>query len=218
MRYIQKQEEPAEVLEWKRKFKNKNNRNANYDDITKDKKAVQGNMTAKDILKRELIREQRGICCYCCNSISQRNSHIEHFRPKGRAEYKNLTLAYENLHASCQGIYDSKETCGHNKHGDFDENLMISPLDKNCGEEFTYNEFGEITPFQERDRAKYTIEVLHLDDERLTKAREIAIFNSGILDIENEEERQLFYDEFNLPDQNGNLAPFCDAILYLITH
>lgn len=215
MIHINKQEEPSEILEWKRKFKNKNKRNANYDDITKDCKLINGKQTAKEVLKEKLIGEQLGICCYCCNQISHADSHIEHFRPKGREEYKTLTLSYENLHASCQGIYHSMDTCGHNKHGDFDEQLMISPLEEDCESHFTYNEFGEISAKNNDKRADYTIQVLNLDDERLVKAREIAIQCSGVLDAVSEEDRELYQEIYRTVDQNGNLPQFCDAILYL---
>ena len=218
MIYINKEEEPDEILNWKKKFKNVNKRNANYDDISKDHNFIKGNQTAKDVLKESLIREQRGICCYCCSQISHAGSHIEHFRPKGRQEYHAFSLSYKNLHASCQGIYGSKETCGHNKHGEFDEQLMISPLEDNCETYFTYNEFGEISAKDNNERAKYTIKVLKLDDERLTKAREIAIEASGVLDIKNDEDRNVYQELYRTTDSNGTLPEFCDAISYLAAY
>lgn len=218
MIFIDKQAEPDEVLDWKRKFKNKNKRNANYDDITKDYKLIRENQTIKDILKESLIKEQRGICCYCCNQISHSESHIEHFRPKGREEYSDLTLQYDNLHASCQGIYHSEETCGHNKHGDFDEKLMISPLDEKCESYFEYDEYGEVFPKDNNELARYTIDVLNLNDDRLVKAREIAIETSGVLEIISEDERELFEACYRIEDSNGKLPSFCDAIIYLARH
>ena len=110
MIYIQKTGEPEEVSRWKKKFKNKHKREAGYEDIRHEKEL--------QILKNALLAEQRHLCCYCCSYIKntetevQKNSfHVEHFRPQ--AQNQDLSLAYNNLHASCNG--DNRRHCGHKK-------------------------------------------------------------------------------------------------------
>ena len=102
-------------------------------------------------MKNALIQEQRYICCYCCNQIGERDSHIEHFCSKGRQEYSGKSLDYDNILASCQGegTKNSKTKrvrrhCGHAKQYQFDEKLMISPLDINCAERFVFTEYGRV--------------------------------------------------------------------------
>lgn len=57
----------------------------------------------------------------------QKNSfHVEHFRPQ--AQNQDLSLTYNNLHASCNG--DNRRHCGHKKENNFDAKRMISPLEK----------------------------------------------------------------------------------------
>jgi hypothetical protein len=50
----------------------------------------------KEQLLAALLCEQGGVCCYCWRSISQADSHIEHFRP--RESRPDLALDYANLH------------------------------------------------------------------------------------------------------------------------
>ena len=125
MIYIQKTGEPEEVSRWKKKFKNKHKREAGYEDIRHEKEL--------QILKNALLAEQRHLCCYCCSYIKntetevQKNSfHVEHFRPQ--AQNQDLSLAYNNLHASCNG--DNRRHCGHKKENNFDafsSTLFVSP-------------------------------------------------------------------------------------------
>ena len=143
MIYIQKNAEPQEFIDWKRKFKNKNKRDAQYSDIKEEPIKIK--------VKNALIQEQRYICCYCCNQIGERDSHIEHFCPKGRQEYSGKSLDYDNILASCQGegTKNSKTKrvrrhCGYAKQDQFDEKLMISPLDINCAERFVFTEYGRV--------------------------------------------------------------------------
>ena len=100
----------------------------------------------KKTLKKKLIQEQGGICCYCEQSIILSNSHIEHFRPQDT--YKGLSLDYNNLLCSCQKEPD-KETplhCGHCKSNWFEEGLLVSPLDPSCENRFHFTDDGRIFP------------------------------------------------------------------------
>ena len=76
MIYIQKDKDPDEILSWKKKFKNKNKRKPCYEDIK--------SKPEKQQLKEALLHEQKYLCCYCCNRISDDSSHIEHFVPQSK--------------------------------------------------------------------------------------------------------------------------------------
>ncbi|MDM8517385.1 retron system putative HNH endonuclease [Desulfobacterales bacterium HSG16] len=88
MRYIEKQDEPDEFVEWKErkddkiwnKFKNRKKR----------------------IVKNAIVEEQGYICCYCGKRIHKdRNTRIEHL--KSRSKYPDDTFNYKNLLVSCFG-------------------------------------------------------------------------------------------------------------------
>lgn len=207
MIYIRKKKEPEAVENWKKKFKNMHNRLPQYDDIQ--------NVKEKIILKEALMQEQKYVCCYCCTRLTMKKSHIEHFRPKNKEEYMHLSLDYGNLFASCQGEKQLGNNCGHAKKNQFDENLMISPLDENCEQHFVYQIDGMIEPADPEDEAaKYTIHVLALDEKRLCRARETALWESGIFTDSEDEKHQMLvkFDDPNVCE----LPPYWDAIRYFL--
>ena len=188
MIYIQKTGEPEEVSRWKKKFKNKHKREAGYEDIRHEKEL--------QILKNALLAEQRHLCCYCCSYIKntetevQKNSfHVEHFRPQ--AQNQDLSLAYNNLHASCNG--DNRRHC---------ESL------------FRYQQDGTIQPAEKTDEAaEYTITKLNLNDKRLCRARENALWTCNVFQL-NGEEKQRELKKFECSEE---LPPYWDAIKYFLT-
>lgn len=207
MKYIQKNDEPQEIMHWKMRFKKKYHRNPQYEDIAH-------NQDEKYILKRSLLSEQGGLCCYCCKRIHLKNSHIEHFYPKGEPAYASLSLEYKNLLGSCQGYSDKKENCGHKKPNDFDKNLLISPLETGCETHFKFNSRGRIKAERGDQRAEYTIEVLHLDTEELNAAREAAMWEAGVMEKLTEDECRKLLEKYSRKNEADEYAVFCDAVLY----
>lgn len=127
-------------------------------------------------LHAALIQEQGGVCCYCGRSISQVDSHIEHFRPQ--ASRPDLALDYANLHASC--IRETKPGsplhCGHFKGNDFDEARHISPQDPVCELRFRFTLLGNVLPAKLDDgAANYMIDLLSLDCHFLSNRRQEAL-------------------------------------------
>ena len=61
------------------------------------------NYADKDALRRALVTEQRGLCCYCmCRIASEANAmKIEHWR--NRRDHLAEELDYQNLLAACRG-------------------------------------------------------------------------------------------------------------------
>lgn len=204
MIFVQKDKEPNEIVTWKKKFKSKYKRKPRYEDIKSEPEKQQ--------LKAALISEQKYLCCYCCNRISDNNSHIEHFVPQSTDN--DLSLEYSNLHASCQGENGDMKHCGHAKGNEYDETLLISPLDANCEKRFSYSVNGRIEPADMLDEgARYTIEVLALNDERLKKAREEAMWAAEVFLVNDEVKRQQLIAKYSNP-LNGKKTPFCNAILF----
>ena len=61
------------------------------------------NYSDKDALRKALVREQRGLCCYCMKEISgdREEMKIEHWQCQSRYSYEQLN--YRNLLAACPG-------------------------------------------------------------------------------------------------------------------
>lgn len=131
-------------------------------------------VAAKKALKQSLLNEQHYICCYCECRITDSDSHIEHFKPKGLPAYAHLQLDYANLHASCtrQPTGDAGEHCGHRKGNSYSPDL-ISPLEPDCASHFKYKLDGRITHTD--NRGKVTISTLQLDSSLLDTQRKTLI-------------------------------------------
>ena len=130
----------------------------------------------KEAVHESLRREQGFICCYCESRIAMGDSHIEHFRPK--TEFPDRQLDYENLHCSCQQDLSPGEPrhCGHGKGSWFDENLLLSPREADCGDRFRFTANGAVFPRSTNDAAaETTIKRLGLDLPKLRALRAAAI-------------------------------------------
>lgn len=203
MLQIQKTKEPKNFTDWKRKFKNRIQRQPNYDDLSNDH-------AMKNAVKMALLREQHFLCCYCCAQISEENSHIEHFRPQSKPEYSGLSVDYQNLHASCT----ETKHCGYKKDDKFDEDKMISPLTEESERSFIFSSEGKIEPVDDEDeKANYTRDILNLNEIRLVRARESALWESGAMTETGEKLEQLV-ELYSKPNEKGQLIPFCDAVLW----
>ncbi|MBW4680939.1 MAG: TIGR02646 family protein [Microcoleus vaginatus WJT46-NPBG5] len=208
MRYIQKGEEPECLAKWKAEWKALENEEGF---LYKKYKNFQNPEKAE--LHDCLLREQGYICCYCGIGIDRNNSHIEHLKPQ--SNYPNLDLEYTNLLASCQRESEKFDPthCGPKKKN---EELMVSPLQVNCGDFFSYVVgSGEILPATDPDKqaaAKETIDKLGLDIDKLRAARVKALeaFLNTMQDEElSDEEKRKFaknYHKINKP--GGKYGPF----------
>lgn len=91
---------------------------------------------AKSEVRQSLVDMQHRKCCYCERIIdltdifpadasllggSNVEKHIEHFRPKGKSEYRHLTNDWSNLLLACN-------TCNVNKGQKFEEDQYGDPL------------------------------------------------------------------------------------------
>lgn len=168
MRRIVKRNEPRDLRVWKRRHPE-----ACYDDLSHDAR-FPGAARAKAALRRALLKEQRGLCCYCETLIDDGNFHVEHFRPKDPRFFPHLQLSYDNLHACCHKIPcgGSEENCGHKKGNRFNENL-VSPLEPDCESHFRYDLTGRIFPADQRGAD--TITMLNLNSALLRESRKALI-------------------------------------------
>lgn len=100
MRNIQKQTEPPSLTQHRCQS------NANY-----------ANYADKDNLRKRLVEEQKGICCYCMQRIrpTSQEMKIEHCLSQAPDKYPEKQLDYQNLLGACLG---NKGQPGRNEHCD----------------------------------------------------------------------------------------------------
>ena len=158
---VNKKSEPEEFTKYKSK-----NKIINWDSFT---------VEIKQVLKQYLLEEQENSCCpYCEIEINLYNSQIEHIKPKDK--FPKLLTEYDNLLACC---LESKR-CGNSKANKWDE-LFINPVTENPKDYFEYDiKTGKIIPIfkdgEKYEKAKYTINLLNLNDNRLCEIRKRYIF------------------------------------------
>jgi uncharacterized protein (TIGR02646 family) len=198
MRRIVKNNEPAIISEFKKRYKNKNHNAAQYDDLTAE---------ARTLVKGYLITEQYGICAYCMSAIKNEACHIEHIKPQSK--FPGLSLEYSNLVASCE----SDNSCGKHKGNKYD-GAFVAPTEADCEAQYSYAMDGRIIPLT--DRANYTIKLLNLNSYKLKTARKTAIISSGIYNKDFDSIRKLISDYYSHPNTEGCLPAFCMAVAWAI--
>ena len=85
--------------------------------------AYYDNYPEKDTLRKALVSEQRGLCCYCMGRIRSDSMKVEHWRCQSR--FCGEQLDYRNLLGACQGGEGqprSRQHCDTRK-GDSDSSL-----------------------------------------------------------------------------------------------
>lgn len=87
------------------------------------------NYADKAALRRALVREQRGLCCYCMGRIGvdATDMKIEHWRCQRR--YRNQELDYRNLLAACRGAEGHRGADQHCDTKKGDRDLRWNPAD-----------------------------------------------------------------------------------------
>lgn len=213
MRYINKLPSPAAFETWKQQQGLR---------VTYRQLGLPQHQKIKEILRTQLVNEQKGLCCYCGIALDQNNVHIEHHKPQ-RNPYKAKQLDYSNLHASCMGkeahpdSSDELTFCGHSKGSWYDPVLTISPLDPLCESYFKYSADGRIYSTDRHPGGEETICRLGLDTHLLNNLRESAI-NTLLENINWDDPIDVnsWIDLVTVPDANDKLPSFSQVLLFII--
>jgi uncharacterized protein (TIGR02646 family) len=209
MQWIQKQNEPRQLTEWRSRFCS--DINFGYDLLRKDKDAT-------DAVHISLITEQGWICAYTGVRIEADSSHIEHVKPQAHCEaietvtYTNIVACYPAPNQSCKTPYGAEQKG--KWPAPAEEYLFVSPLDSSCESRFSFNLRGEIKSKQQDDLAAITtISKLGLNCDKLKAYRKAAI--QGTLGDRNQlslkEARQRL--KHLQKQRSGKLEPFCFVLI-----
>ena len=117
-------------------------------------------------LREQLFTEQHGLCCYCCQNLTGKKTHIEHLY--SRQNHPKRTFDYENLLLSC----DTPKQCDNAKGN---HELPLHPLMDECDNEIKLNIAGELISIT--DRATQAIEILNLN------RRQVNYWRKGLIDM-----------------------------------
>lgn len=173
MRVIDKTLSPATLDQWKTDRK-AIGQSCTYDDL--------GGQPQQD-LKTSLLLEQKSLCCYCQQVISNGSSTIEHFLPQ--AKFKLHEVEYLNLHLVCvcsRGLKGIKRYCDISKGNFLIVNAILHP---DCESFFRYTKTGEILPkdtsFKNFTEFKNNLSKLTLVNQGLVHMLDVLNLNSDDL-------------------------------------
>lgn len=183
------------------------------------------NYAGKDELREVLVRDQRGLCCYCMTRIKATGTamKIEHWRCQSRNA--SLELSYSNLLAACHGGHGQPEDKQHCDTKKGDRDLKFNPADASHGIEqlISFEMDGTITS-SDTEFAAQLNDVLNLNLPLLKKRRKEAL--TGFLKWWNDEtarlkgpvpkERLKRERARRLGDGSGQLAPYDPVVVYWI--
>ena len=187
MIFIEKEEEPEYLVEFRRKFPTGTYDSSEFEPF-------------RPMLRERLVKEQRGLCAYCCRRITFDSAHNEHIEPRHMRDgsFSKRSLDYDNIVASCNG-----STCAHHKGNEYDEKRFVSPLQADCEQRFRYDPDG----FMRGD--EYTIDLLDLNAYSLRAARK-AVYKS--LEGLSGEDIKLIY----AAGDDGEYYPFSNVIFWVL--
>lgn len=208
MRTIRKRHEPAAWVE------HRATPGATYDDAD----------APKDELRRALVSEQAGLCCYCLGRITPdaKAMKIEHWAPQDR--HPERQLDYGNLLGACMGNQGSPRSQQHCDTAKGNQELFVNPADPRhaCSALFSYLPTGKIEAAGGDVRVAQDIATLALNQPRLMAGRR-AIIEEVTGEIVRSKRTLSASKLLGLaakleePDASGNLRPFCQAAVFWLT-
>ena len=208
MRLIAKGEASKELSKILSKWENANP-GGRYKDLDKSKEGK----SIRQTIRQAAIKEQFGLCAYCCTQIDETNSNNEHLASQRAAP--NRTLDFANIVASCATPKRCNQARG-------SRDLPLTPLMPECETELNFRLSGKVKG--ETERAAKTIDILGLDTKAIREERKQLVdqwlFTEGALP----DELQLLGDELlsdliadlKIPDESGQLPPFSPALVNII--
>ena len=198
MRFILKGNEPKSFKIWK-ELENEDWK-PTYSQLSNPEK--------KDVYN-SLLKEQRGICCYCERELEENDYHLEHLNPQ--AHHCGDDLDFNNFLCSCLNKTAKGDPlhCGQEKG---DEVLPIDPLQTNCQQQFTFTGNGKIKGVDEV--ANKAVEILALDLGKLNDLRENAL--APFLDPDLTDQELVDFVKKYIEDREKS-NPFLSAIEYVFS-
>lgn len=196
MRKIIKGPEPYELTTWKHQHPV-----GRYEDLTH---------IERQAIKCAAIREQFGLCAYCCKRIDEQNSINEHVQPRNLAPH--LQLDFGNIVTSC----NTRERCDYSHKAQL---LPLTPLMAECEEELEFYLSGKVSGLTQR--ANNAISILNLDNRAIREERKQMVDN--LIFPDHADDLQLLDDELLRvlisdlqEDNNGQLPPYSPILINII--
>jgi uncharacterized protein (TIGR02646 family) len=215
MKWIQKNNEPRKLAEWRIRYAG--DMNFGYDLL---RRCNNENHPDGDIIgdvTEALLEEQGYLCAYTGISINKDKCHIEHLKPQTHC-IPSETVMYTNIVACFpEPNRPSKLPYGAQYKDQWpdpsQQHLFLSPLDQTCETRFFFDLQGNISCVEGDDAAKKTIEKLGLNDDYLKAWRRSTI--QGVIGIKNDLPLSTARRRLNQlqAQQDGPFDEFCFVLI-----
>ena len=179
------------------------------------------NYLNKDTLRQSLVTEQRGLCCYCMQSIRpvEGSMKIEHWHCQ--ANYPDEQLNYSNLLGSCMGGDGQRDSMKHCDTAKGNKDLSRNPAnwDHHVEELIRYLPDGTIAASDGTFNAELSdvlnLNAAHLKNGRVSALRALQAMmrKRGTL---NRQRWERLLGEWSGQSHTNDLRPFCGVIVYWI--
>jgi uncharacterized protein (TIGR02646 family) len=209
MKYIEKQAQPQELIEWVREkstdFEGAQ-RQWGYGDMPSHVRAA---------TKAGLLAEQGGLCCYTGRRIAPQSAHIEHLKPQSHCVGHEDT-EYDNMLAAYPSSDSGTPHCAYGAHARenwYDHYKFVHPRRRDCEQRMRYKDDGRISAAAPDDgAAAETIRRLQLDHRELTEMRKQVIHEALFAEQLSEAQARRLMAAMDERDSRGNFRPFCFVI------
>lgn len=232
MKHIIKQVSPTDFEAWKKNKKNRKQdleriKNLTLEGLNERRDNLKSKKQVYKNLRISLLEEQGFICCYCQNKISLdlNNVEIEHLIP--RSVDGTLAFEYDNLLASCKGgrkNEDEEVTEGHCNYWKGNKTLIITPLQDDCENYYSYIEIYDTDDLQIKviglnANAETVIQTLNLNTPKLRRLRGAAL--SGYLENISKTNAKILLLKLEAESNNSTpqpLRPFIQILIHLLKY
>ncbi|WP_204152869.1 retron system putative HNH endonuclease [Leptolyngbya sp. CCY15150] len=179
-----------------------------------------GNYSEKDELRISLVKEQRGLCCYCMQRIrpNVEGMKIEHWQCQSR--FPQRQLDYSNLLGACLGCEGQEPNKQHCDTRKGDRDLTYNPANPDHNVESMLKFLGDGTiASEDPDFYREIIEVLNLNEGILIKNRKAVldvflkeVLSANLSSAKLEKELKKWRGD----GSSSDLPEFCQVIIYYL--
>lgn len=168
----------------------------------------------KPVVRAALVKEQRGLCCYCLSRIHNHpdSASIEHWH--SQKHFPAEALAYSNLLAVCKGGRMAREE--HCDRAKADRELSLHPANPlhNVENIVRYEASGRVSSMNQQINSELN-EVLNLNAASLiAKRKAVLVAFHQILPLNpNKKWLQRQFENWNGATP-GDLPEFCQVVVY----
>jgi len=187
----------------------------------KSKHSDYNNYADKKGLRESLVKEQRGICCYCMGRIeaTEAKMKIEHFLCQSL--HPDKELEYNNLFGACLGNMkaDAEMHCDTFK-GNKEFHFQMCTSGSIHGE-IEYKSDGQIFSYNQNLNSELN-EVLNLNFHELKKIRKstltgfVDFYLNGLKGKLNKEKLMRYRDKWAGNSHADQLQPYCMIVVYYL--